>query len=122
MTTASKFRCCAAASEVDPNTNSAGLGRSAAAFALAAAITVLFNTALAWAKDLYPRLNDLMGRAAGHNWAAQGVADLLLFAGLGLVFQKTGWAERIAPQKLIAILACAVIVAGAGLVVWYAIF
>ena len=31
------------------------LGRASAAFGMAAAITALFNTALAWAKDAYPR-------------------------------------------------------------------
>jgi hypothetical protein len=35
---------------------------------------------------------------------------------------KFGWAGRIAPERLIFLLAAAVVVGGVGLVVWYALF
>jgi len=98
------------------------LGRATAAFALAAVITIVFNTALAWAKDAYQPLSRFMNSIAGHNWTTQGLADILLFFGLGLVFRKAGWAERIDPQRLISLLAAAVVVAGMGLAAWYALF
>ena len=66
------------------------LRRATAGFALAAAIAVLFNTALACAKDAYQSLNLFMGSVAGHNWTTEGLADLILFFGLGLVFTKAG--------------------------------
>ncbi len=98
------------------------LGRATAAFALAAIITVLFNTALAWAKDAYQPLSRFMNSIAGHNWTTQGLADFILFFGSGLIFRKTGWADRIDPQRLITLLAAAVVVAGVGLAAWYALF
>jgi hypothetical protein len=63
-----------------------------------------------------------MGSLAGHNWTTQGLADILLFAGLGLIFMNTGWAERIQPQRVISLLVAAVVVAGVGLFAWYALF
>jgi hypothetical protein len=95
------------------------LGPAAAAFALAAVIAVLFNTSLACAKDAYQPLSLSMGSLAGHNWITQGLADMILFFGLGLIFVKAGWAGKIDPQHLISLLIAAVVVAGAGLVVWY---
>jgi hypothetical protein len=92
---------------------------ASAAFALSAAITVLFNTFLACAKDAYQPLNRFMGSLAGHNWTTQGLADLTLFFGLGLIFIKAGWAGKMAPSRLIFLLAAAAVVAGAGLFVWY---
>jgi hypothetical protein len=102
--------------------DNAKLSRAGAGFAMAASITILFSTALACAKDAYKPLNDLMNGLAWHNWITHGLADLVLFVGLGLIFSKTGWAERIAPNRLIAFLVAAVVVAGVGLFVWYALF
>jgi hypothetical protein len=104
------------------NGDNAKLGRSSAAFAMAASITVLFSTALAWAKDAYKPLNSFMNALAWHNWITHGLADVILFGALGLIFSKTNWVERIAPNRLITFLVVAVVVAGAGLFVWYAVF
>ena len=102
--------------------DNARLGRSSAGFALAASITVLFSTALAWAKDAYHPLLNLMNAMAWHNWITQGLADVILFFGLGLIFSRTNWAERLAPNRLISLLVAAVIVGGVGLFVWYLVF
>ena len=88
-------------------------------FALAAAITILFNTVLAWAKDAYAPLTDFMKGLTGHHWTTHGLADLFLFVGLGLVLAKTRGAERIQPVKLVSILTGSVVVAGLGLGLWY---
>jgi hypothetical protein len=98
------------------------LGRAKSAFALAAAITILFNTALACAKDVHRPLSRLMGSVAGHNWTTQGLVDLILFFGLGLVLTKAGWAGRIEPGRLISLVVAAVVVGSVGLVAWYALF
>jgi hypothetical protein len=104
------------------STDGARLGRGSAGFAMAASVTVLFSTALAWAKDAYPPLNSFMNALAWHNWITHGLADVMLFIGSGLIFSNTSWAERVAPSRLIAFLAAAVVLAGAGLLVWYAVF
>ena len=63
-----------------------------------------------------------MNALAWHNWITHGLADVILFIGLGLIFSKTDWVERIAPNRLITLLMVAVVVAGVGLFVWYAVF
>jgi hypothetical protein len=98
----------------------AKLGRASAAFGMAAAITALFNTALAGAKDTYHPLTNLMNAIAGNNWTTQGLADVILFAGLGLVFSGTGWFEGTRPNRVLSFLVAAVVIAGVGLFVWYA--
>jgi hypothetical protein len=96
------------------------LSTATSGFALAAAITVLVNTALACAKDADAPLKAFMKSIAGNDWTTQGLFDLALFAILGLLLAKTGTAQRIDPSRLIAILVAAVIVAGATLALWYA--
>lgn len=96
--------------------------RSTAAFGMSAAVTILFNTALACAKDASQPLSRFMASLAGHNWTTQGIADLILFFGLGLLFLKTGSAEKIAPRRLISLLVAAVVIAAIGLAAWYALF
>lgn len=103
------------------NGDTAKLGRNSAAFGLSAAITALFNTALACVKDAYHPLTNLMNAIAGHNWTTQGLADVVMFLGLGLIFSNSRWAERVLPNRLISFLAVAVAVAGVGLFVWYAL-
>jgi hypothetical protein len=91
-------------------------------FVLAAAITVLVSTALACAKDAYDPLKTFMKSIAGHDWTTQGLFDLALFIALGLIFAKTGVAERMNSTRLIAGLIGAVLIAGVGLALWYAFF
>jgi uncharacterized membrane protein SirB2 len=91
-------------------------------FVLAAAITVLFNTALACAKDAYAPLKHFMKSISGHDWTTQGLVDLLLFVGLGFIFMNSRVAERIDPNRLIGVLIGAVGIAGLGLALWYALF
>jgi hypothetical protein len=100
----------------------AKLGRTSAGFAMAAAITILFSTALACVKDAYNPLNSFMNSVAWHNWITHGFVDVILFVGLGLIFSKSGWTQRIAPGRLISFLVGAVVVAGLGLFIWYAAF
>jgi len=99
--------------------DSSKLSPITSAFVLAAAVAVLFNTALAWAKDGYAPLNNFMKSLTGHPWTTHGLADLLLVGALGFIFVKTGVAERMDPHRLIAILVASVVIAGLGLLLWY---
>ena len=98
------------------------LGRASAAFVLAASITFLFNTALAWAKDAYSPLNSFMKSLTGHHWTTHGLADIIVFVGLGFIFMNTNVAEKISPDRLVSILIWSVAVASLGLVAWFALF
>lgn len=94
--------------------------RATSGFALSAAITVLFNTALSCAKDVDAPLKSFMKSLAGHDWTTQGLIDLALFVGLGWIFMSTGVAENIDPSRLTAVLVGAVVIAGIGLGLWFA--
>jgi len=102
------------------NIENAKLGRSSSGFAMAAAITILFSTVLACAKDAYKPLNNFMNALVWHNWITQGLADVVLFFVLGIILTKTRWVKPMAPGRLISFLVGTVIVAGVGLFVWYA--
>ncbi len=95
------------------------LSPATSGFVLAAAVTVLFNTALAWAKDAYAPLNTFLASIAGHHWTTHGLLDLVLFAGLGLLFTSTRMGESIPPRRLIVGLVAAVVAASLGLALWY---
>lgn len=92
--------------------------RTAAAFGLAAAVTVVFNTVLAWVKDATPALNDLMKAATGHHWRTHGIVDVVVFFVLGYVFLMQGGTTKITNRLTIGLAASAVI-AGAGLAAWF---
>ena len=96
------------------------LSAATSAFCLAAAITVLFNTARAWAKDVSAPLTDFMKSLTGHHWTTHGLADLLVFVGLGLIFATSKIAEKMGSNRLIGILIGAVVIAAAGLGLWFA--
>jgi len=91
-------------------------------FVLAAAITVLVNTALACTKDAYAPLKVLMKSLSDHDWTTHGLVDLLLFVALGVIFMQTKVAEKIDPNRLIGVLIGAVGIAALGLALWYAFF
>jgi len=98
-----------------------GLTAATKGFTLAAAVTVLFNTALSWAKDAYAPLQDFMKSLTGHHWTTHGLADLVVFAGLGIVFTRTKAVGMMDAGRLVGVLTASVAVAALGLVVWFAI-
>ena len=98
------------------------LSATASGFALAAGITALLNTALSCAKDAYAPFKDFLKSLTDHDWTTQGLIDLALFVGLGIIFTTTRVGERIDPSRLIAGLVGAVVIAGLGLVLWFAFF
>ena len=52
------------------------LDGAAGAFGAAAAVVIVFNTALAWIKDAWAPLNDAMAALTGHHWITHGLLDL----------------------------------------------
>ena len=104
------------------STDTTKLDPVSTAFGMAAAITILFNVALAWAKDAYRPLTILMNRIAGNSWTTQALADLILFVALGLVFWRTHATDESSPNRLIVFLTTAVMISAAGLFAWYAVF
>jgi hypothetical protein len=104
----------------DPDTSE--FGRSRTAFGLSAATVIILNTLVACAKDAYPPLKTFMASLSDHDWTTQGVADVVLFAVLGLIILKTGLLEKISPSRVISFLVGAVIVAGGGLFAWYLLY
>jgi uncharacterized membrane protein SirB2 len=102
------------------NADTAVLSNKSAGFAISAAVTILFNTILACAKDASPALLKFMNHLAWHNWITQGIADLILFFALGLLLSRPN-ASQSAKQPA-AFLTASVIIAGLGLFVWYLLF
>jgi hypothetical protein len=103
-----------------PSAESTRLSPATAGFALAAAITILFNTALAWAKDSSPKPTAFMTSLTGHHWTTHGLADLALFAGLGLFFARSNIGRTWAARPVIGKLTAAVVAGAAGLALWFA--
>ena len=97
------------------------LTAATSSFVLAAAVTVLFSTVLACAKDVYAPLKSFLRSLTGQDWTTHGLVDLLLFIGLGLIFMRTKASKKIPPQRLIGALVVAVGIAGLGLALWFAV-
>src|SRR5579872_1289131 len=104
------------------NTETQQPTRASAAFALAAAIACVFNTALAWTKDAYAPLNSFMASLTGHHWITHGLADVILFLGLGAIFAATGIPAKGLSKGLIITVAACALLAGAGLGAWFLLF
>lgn len=98
------------------------LSAATSSFVLAAALTVVFNTALACAKDAFAPLKDLMKSLTDHDWTTHGLVDLSLFIGLGFLLTKSRMTEQMNPIRLIRVLVVAVASAVLGLALWYPIF
>ena len=95
----------------------ATLDQASTAFGLSAAITIVFNTLLAWVKDAYDPLNSFMASLTGHHWITQGLADVILFVLLGWLFMSRG--VRVGGTVLVVAVAAAVMVGGGGLAAWF---
>lgn len=88
-----------------------------AAFGLAAAIAILFNTLLAWVKDAYDPLNTFMAHLTGHHWRTHGIVDVVVFLVLGFFFLSRG--VKVDGVRLATYLVGSCIIAGGGLALWF---
>lgn len=93
------------------------LDETTTAYGLAASITIVFNTLLAWVKDAYDPLNSFMAALTGHHWITHGLVDVILFFVLGAVLARRGL--RMDGYKLSAVVTASIVVAGGGLALWF---
>jgi hypothetical protein len=91
-----------------------------AAFGASAIATILFNTALAWIKDAFDPLNDLMARLTGHHWITHGLADVALFLVLGIILTRQGY--RASGSSIALGLVAAAVIGGSSLMLWFVFF
>lgn len=86
-----------------------------AGYTIAAAIAVVANTVLVYAKETNPALLAAM-KSLAHHWVVHGTVIVLVFLVLGLMFSKWRLMRRFNGFFLAILLALATIVAGVGLV------
>jgi hypothetical protein len=96
------------------------LDGAAGSFGIAAAITILFNTALAWVKDAYAPLNDWMAALTGHHWITHGLFDLAVFLVIGFALRRRGGGFE--ANWLIGAVIATALAGGAGLTLWFFLF
>ena len=95
------------------------LDGAAAGYGISAAVTIVFNTLLAWIKDAYDPLNSFMASLSGHHWTTHSLVDVAVFLILGAIL--TGRGVKIDGARLAMLLAGAVIVGGGGLALWFVV-
>jgi hypothetical protein len=96
------------------------LSPAATAFGLSAAVTILFNTALACIKDSVPAVFQAMVSLTGHHWITQSLANLTVFIVIGVALLITGL--RLDGNRLAAFVAVAAVVGGGALALWTVLF
>jgi hypothetical protein len=102
-------------------TSDTSVSASVCGFGTAAAITLVFNTVLAWAKDAWDPLNNFMAHLTGHHWITHGITDVAVFLVLGYVLTARRGGQRGNGIRLaIALVVCG-LAAGAGLGFWFLI-
>jgi hypothetical protein len=95
-----------------------GLSHTASAYAVGAAVAVLFNTLLAWIKDSYDSLNTAMAHTLGHHWTTHGVAVVLVFLVVGFLLSRRE-GDRLTGNSAIYTLVISVVAGGLGLFGWF---
>ena len=93
------------------------LDGAAGAFGAAAAVVIVFNTALAWIKDAWAPLNDAMAALTGHHWITHGLLDMAVFGLVGLLVWRAGASFN--GQRLLLAVVAAALCGGGGLSLWF---
>jgi hypothetical protein len=105
-------------SAASSTTKTASAERIAAGFGWAAVVAIVFNTALAFIKDAYDPLNNLMKAMTGHHWTTHGLADVIVFLAVGLLLAFGTTGPSLSKGTVIGVIVAAV-AAGAGLAGWF---
>lgn len=95
------------------------LDGAAAGYGISAAVTIIFNTLLAWIKDAYDPLNSFMASLSGHHWTTHSLVDVAVFLIVGAILTSRG--VTIEGSRLAMLLAGAAIVGGGGLALWFVV-
>ena len=90
------------------------LSPTSASFALAAALAIIFNTLLTWAKESSTQLHDAMAALLGHHWTTHGVMVVAVFLLSGWILSCTR-AARVRGSVVTLALLAAVIFGGLGI-------
>lgn len=93
-----------------------------AGFTLSAAVAIIFNTLLTWAKETYPELNTAMKSLLGHHWITHGVAVVLIFLVLGFLLSKMPGVQKMRGTTLTTILIVSVVLSGLGIFGFFLFF
>lgn len=91
------------------------VSQSAAGYGTAAAISIVLNTLLTWAKESYPPLLDAM-KSLAHHWIVHGTVIMLTFFVLGYILSRQPFARNVSGVTLAMWLVIATILGGVGLV------
>jgi len=101
----------------EPTTDTRAEG-VAIAFGIAAAVAVLFNMLLTWAKESIEPLEEFMVSLTGHHWWTHGIADIVVFVVVGLALMGRSSGKRMTERDVYN-LAGAVVIGGLGLAAWF---
>ncbi len=91
---------------------SRSIGKYTKGFTLSLIIVSLFNALLVIAKELDEALKEWMGIATGHHWTTHGVAVIILFIVLGLVFSARDTGKRLTARTALASILVVTIISG----------
>ncbi|MDD2357583.1 MAG: hypothetical protein PHX13_06720 [Thiovulaceae bacterium] len=89
------------------------------AFGVSAVITLILNTLLAIAKDLYPPLQKMMASLSTHHWITHAIFDIVIFFALGYFIYLTKSTKTINSDQLVRWLYSSIFVSVSGLVGWF---
>jgi hypothetical protein len=95
------------------------LSRTAAAFTVSAAITLVLNAVLTIVKDASEPLHDFMARLLGHHWTTHGVVMLIVFGLLGWALTKSEGVQRLSDTTLIASVVVGALINVGAIALWF---
>lgn len=91
------------------------LGKKTTGYTIAAAVAILFNTALTWIKEENPAVNTAMKNLLGHHWITHGVAVVVVFLVLGFLLARMPAVRRTRGSLVTTLLIVSVVAGGLGL-------
>lgn len=85
-------------------------GTTATAFGISYAITSILSALLVVWKETSETVYDVLASITGHHWVSQGVLDVIVFVGLGVLLSRTSM--QMTARSLIATVVGATLVSG----------
>jgi hypothetical protein len=110
------------ADQLDTARGASTLSTTAAAFSVAAAITLVFNAVLTIVKDSSEPLNNFMAGVLGHHWITHGVLIIVVYLVLGWVLTKSEVVRGLSDSTLIGSVVIATLINGGVIALWFFLF